>query len=134
MTLEKEILPLQDRKEGSRWYVYLIRTRNDALYCGVTTNVSRRFEEHQENRRKTAKYLRGKQPLILAWSLDVGDKKLAIALEWRIKRLTKQAKERLCLKNNRILVLFDDSILCGKATEQNSKNSLLILSYLLKLP
>ncbi|WP_028022557.1 GIY-YIG nuclease family protein [Enterovibrio calviensis] len=90
------------------WYVYLIRTRENALYCGVTTDVQRRFGEHQENGTKTAKYLRGKQPLTLAWSHEVGAKQKAMSLEWKIKRLAKRDKERLCKESDLILVLFND--------------------------
>ena len=78
------------------WSVYLIRTQQNTLYCGVTTDVARRFAEHQQNGSKTAKYLRGKQPLTLAWQQVIGDKNLAMAVEWRIKQLTKAQKERLC--------------------------------------
>ncbi|WP_407333782.1 GIY-YIG nuclease family protein [Enterovibrio sp. 27052020O] len=92
------------------WSVYLIRTRDNALYCGVTTDVERRFNEHQKNGTKTAKYLRGKQPLTLAWSYEVGDKQKAMSLEWKIKRLTKREKERLCKESDLITVLFNDSI------------------------
>ncbi|MDD1792194.1 GIY-YIG nuclease family protein [Enterovibrio sp. ZSDZ42] len=90
------------------WYVYLIRTRENALYCGVTTDVQRRFDEHQQNGTKTAKYLRGKQPLTLAWSHEVGAKQKAMSLEWKIKRLAKRDKERLCKESDLILVLFND--------------------------
>ncbi|MEZ8140468.1 hypothetical protein A1OO_14155 [Enterovibrio norvegicus FF-33] len=92
------------------WSVYLIRTRDNALYCGVTTDVERRFGEHQKNGTKTAKYLRGKQPLTLAWSYEVGNKQKAMSLEWKIKRLTKRDKERLCTESDLITVLFNDSI------------------------
>ncbi|MFD2178215.1 GIY-YIG nuclease family protein [Veronia pacifica] len=88
------------------WFVYLIRTKDAALYCGVTTDVDRRFNEHQENGTKTAKYLRGKQPLILAWYKRVGDKRLAMRLEYRIKRLKKTQKERLCCDEKYWLVFL----------------------------
>lgn len=45
----------------SPWFVYLVRCANNALYCGITTDVSRRFAQHQKGR--GAKALRGKGPL-----------------------------------------------------------------------
>ncbi len=30
-----------------RWSVYLIRNNRNALYCGVTNDVERRFNQHQ---------------------------------------------------------------------------------------
>ncbi|AMG29217.1 hypothetical protein AL542_01875 [Grimontia hollisae] len=94
----------------SPWYVYLIRARDNSLYCGVTTDVVRRLNEHQQNGMKTAKYLRGKQPLTLAWSYEAGTKQQAMSLEWKIKRLTKREKERLCKEYDGIQVLLNDRI------------------------
>lgn len=93
---------------AASWCVYLIRARDNSLYCGVTTDIARRFNEHQENGTKTAKYLRGKQPLRLAWSYEVGTKQQAMSLEWKIKRLAKREKERLCTEHDRIQVLLND--------------------------
>lgn len=76
------------------WSVYLIRTASSSLYCGVTTDVQRRFTEHQSSK-KGAKYLKGKGPLTLVWSEAVGDKRKAMQLEYRIKRLSKARKEAI---------------------------------------
>ncbi|WES67855.1 GIY-YIG nuclease family protein [Superficieibacter sp. HKU1] len=75
------------------WYLYLIRTENNALYTGITTDVARRFTQHQTG--KGAKALRGKGELMLAFSEEVGERSLALRLEYRIKQLTKRQKERL---------------------------------------
>ncbi|KYN87060.1 hypothetical protein ATY35_12440 [Vibrio cidicii] len=79
--------------EGSDWSVYLIRTRLNALYCGITNNLERRFSQHQLG--KGAKALRGKGPLVLEWSYPVGDKSTALKIEHHIKSLPKRDKERL---------------------------------------
>ncbi|EKD7161494.1 GIY-YIG nuclease family protein [Vibrio vulnificus] len=75
------------------WSVYLIRTRLNALYCGISNNVERRFCMHQQG--KGAKALKGKGPLELVWSVPVGSKSTALKLERHIKTLRKQDKERL---------------------------------------
>ncbi|EHS7464371.1 GIY-YIG nuclease family protein [Vibrio cholerae] len=78
----------------SPWFVYLVRCANNALYCGITTDVSRRFAQHQKGR--GVKALRGKGPLELVWSLPVADgKSAALKLEYRIKALSKSQKEAL---------------------------------------
>lgn len=84
-----------DTNSPTLWHIYLIRTASNALYCGITTNVERRFEEHQQGGAKAARFLRGKGPLTLAWSQAVGTRSEALKLEYRIKRLSKQAKERI---------------------------------------
>ncbi len=75
------------------WFVYLIRTRTKTLYCGITNDLERRFEQHQVG--KGAKYLRGKGPLSLVWSQQVVDKSAALKEEIRIKKLSKMTKEKL---------------------------------------
>ncbi|HFZ8996088.1 TPA: GIY-YIG nuclease family protein [Citrobacter freundii] len=75
------------------WYLYLIRTADNALYTGITTDVARRYQQHQ--RGKGAKALRGKGELTLAFSALVGDRSLALRAEYRIKQLTKRQKEQL---------------------------------------
>ena len=40
-----------------KWYVYLVRCKDDSLYAGVALDVDRRLEEHREGKRG-AKYLR----------------------------------------------------------------------------
>ena len=79
------------------WFVYLVRTANNALYTGITTDVERRFVEHQTG--KGAKALRGKGELTLAFSAPVGERSLALRVEYRIKQLTKRQKERLVLRD-----------------------------------
>ncbi|MEZ8697482.1 GIY-YIG nuclease family protein [Vibrio lentus] len=80
-----------DKNAG--WVVYLIRNRHNALYCGVTNNLERRFEQHQTG--KGAKALKGKGPLELVWSFDVGSKSEALKTEYAIKQLPKPRKEKL---------------------------------------
>ncbi|WP_039056826.1 GIY-YIG nuclease family protein [Enterobacter sp. Bisph1] len=75
------------------WFLYLIRTSDNMLYTGITTDVVRRFTQHQCG--KGAKALRGKSALALVFSAEVGDRSLALRLEYRIKQLTKRQKERL---------------------------------------
>ncbi|BDD49129.1 GIY-YIG nuclease family protein [Phytobacter diazotrophicus] len=75
------------------WSLYLIRTADNSLYTGITTDVARRLMQHQSG--KGAKALRGKGELTLAFSAPVGERSLALRMEYRIKQLTKRQKERL---------------------------------------
>lgn len=76
------------------WSVYLVRTRNQALYCGITTDVERRFAEHCAG--KGAKALRGRGPLQLEWCTIVSETRSgASKVEYAIKQLPKAHKERL---------------------------------------
>lgn len=80
------------------WSLYLIRCSDSTLYTGITTDVAERFVQHCEGGSRGAKYLRGRGPLQLVFSAEVGDRSQASRLEWRVKRLNKARKERLLLE------------------------------------
>ncbi len=77
------------------WHVYMIRTRYDALYTGIATNVARRLAEHEDAGKKGARYLRSKGPLQLAYSAKIGSRALALKAERYIKKLPKRKKEAI---------------------------------------
>ncbi len=77
------------------WHLYVVRTVDGSLYAGITTDVLRRFREHAAQGHRTAGYLRAHRPQVLAFSLPVGDKALALKVEYHFKRLAKRDKERI---------------------------------------
>ncbi|GKW07980.1 GIY-YIG nuclease family protein [Pectobacterium carotovorum] len=97
---------MTEHAEDSHWYLYILRTVAGTLYTGITTDVSRRLNQHQTG--KGAKALRGKGELTLVFHCLVGDRSDALKLEYRIKQLSKNQKERLvqdqpktlCISNN----------------------------------
>ncbi|MDF1740923.1 MAG: GIY-YIG nuclease family protein [Verrucomicrobiales bacterium] len=76
----------------SVWFVYMIRCADGSLYCGIATDVARRFAEHEEGAPKGAKYTRGKGPLELVFQKEIGTRSEASKEELRIKRLSRKAK------------------------------------------
>ncbi|MCS6232742.1 GIY-YIG nuclease family protein [Shewanella baltica] len=79
-------------KSSSLWYLYVVRCANGHLYTGVTTNVARRFSEHQSGGIKSAKYLRGKGPLTLMYQEQVGSHGDALRREIAVKKLSRSQK------------------------------------------
>ncbi|MDY6841130.1 MAG: GIY-YIG nuclease family protein [Pseudomonadota bacterium] len=80
---------------SSDWHLYLLRTASGALYTGISTDVERRFAEHQAGAPKGARSLRGKGPLELVFRAQAGDRSRASRLEWYIKRWPRSRKEAL---------------------------------------
>jgi putative endonuclease len=80
---------------GQGWHLYIIRCSDGSLYTGITTDVDRRFAEHNGDGGKGSKYLRGKKPLSLVFRANLGDKSSALKAESRIKKLPKNRKEML---------------------------------------
>lgn len=79
-------------KSAPLWYLYLVRCANGHLYTGVTTDVARRFSEHQSGGIKSAKYLRGKGPLTLMYQEQVGTRSDALKREIAVKKLSRAQK------------------------------------------
>jgi len=79
------------------WYIYMIRCPDGAIYTGISTDVSRRFGEHQSG--KGAKYLRGKSPLTLIYQKQAGSHSDALKLEIAMKKLSKSEKEGIIKEN-----------------------------------
>ncbi|SFC00876.1 putative endonuclease [Marinospirillum celere] len=74
------------------WYLYILQLASGQLYTGVTTDVQRRFAEHQSGSAKAARSLRGKGPLQLVFWCPVGDQSQALKLEYQVKKLTRLQK------------------------------------------
>lgn len=77
----------------SPWYLYLIRTADNRLYTGITTDPERRLRQHQQG--KGARALRGKGELAMVFTTLIGDRSAALRAEYRIKQLPKRQKEQL---------------------------------------
>jgi putative endonuclease len=73
------------------WRVYLLRCSDNSLYCGVTTDVERRLNEH--NQGVGSRYTRTRLPVSLVWQSRELTKSKAFKEEYRIKRLSKTMKE-----------------------------------------
>ena len=84
------------------WYLYLVKCRDGSLYTGITTDVARRFAEHQGNGDSGAKYLRGRGPLVLVFQRKLGSRSLALGVENKVKKLSKGRKEELIRDTTRI--------------------------------
>lgn len=75
------------------WSVYLIRDKDNRLYTGITTDVARRFRQHEAG--TGAKNLRGRGPLSLHWHSEIGDRSQAQKVEYCLKQWPKTRKEQL---------------------------------------
>ena len=81
----------------TRWYLYILRCKDNTLYTGITTNVEKRLQQHRSG--KGAKYTRGRAPLELVYQQVCKDHTEALKREAFVKKLTRKDKEALILKN-----------------------------------
>ena len=75
-------------------YVYILKCANSTYYTGITNNLEKRLQQHQQGVNKacyTARHL----PVSLVFYERYSDFSLAIKWEKRIKRWSKEKKEAL---------------------------------------
>lgn len=78
-------------------YVYIVECSDKTLYCGYTTDVKRRIEEHNSSD-KGARYTKGRRPVKLRYSEGLKSKSLALKRELEIKTLSRKDKFKLINK------------------------------------
>lgn len=78
----------------SNWFTYIVRCSDDSLYTGITTNLTKRVQQH--NLGKGAKYTKYRAPVVLVYSESFVNRSEASKREYAIKQLTKKEKEKLC--------------------------------------
>lgn len=75
------------------YYTYIVRCKDNSLYTGMTNNLDKRVNEHLS--KSGAKYTKSYKATKLETAWKSKDKSLACKLEYQIKHLTKQQKEKL---------------------------------------
>lgn len=75
------------------WVVYIIKCQDGTLYTGITIDLNRRINEHENG--KGAKYTKGRNPLRLVYTESNHSKSTALKREAQIKSLSRSAKLQL---------------------------------------
>lgn len=90
---------MTEKNKVNTWWVYFLRCSDNSLYAGVTTDILRRIDEHN-NSKLGAKYTRARRPVRLAYLEKSDNKSTACQREYQIRHLTKVKKEQLVSKYN----------------------------------
>lgn len=78
----------------SKYFVYMLRCEDGSLYTGITTDVERRFSEHLGKDGKGAKYTKVHRPIKIEKVIEAESRSDASKLEYKIKQMTKEDKEK----------------------------------------
>lgn len=76
------------------YFVYILRCNDDTLYTGITTDIARRLDEHN-NSVKGAKYTKLRRPVSLVYSEELENRSTASKREYALKKLTREEKLKL---------------------------------------
>ena len=77
-----------------KWFLYILRCNDGTLYTGVTTDISRRLNEHNTSKRGS-KYTRTRRPVELVYCVDFENQSTAQVAEYNFKQLTRKQKEKV---------------------------------------
>ena len=72
------------------YYMYVLLTEKDTLYCGYTDDVEKRFQKHKLG--LGAKYTKSHKPVKVLFSKQYLTKSLAMKAEKKFKSLDKKKK------------------------------------------
>ncbi|CAG9180075.1 GIY-YIG nuclease family protein [Cupriavidus respiraculi] len=78
------------------WFLYLLECEGGSIYTGITTDVQRRFAEHQAG--SGAKYTRSRRPLLILGTMSFEGRSEASRAEAAMKRLSATDKRAICLR------------------------------------
>ncbi len=104
------------------YYVYMLRCEDNSIYTGIAKDIEKRMNEYFSKDEKCAKYTKSHQAKKLEASWQTEDKKLASKLEYAIKTLRKEQKERLIQKQIGIEDIFYERLECEKYKRVPTKN------------
>jgi putative endonuclease len=74
-----------------QWFMYVVVCCDKSLYCGITTDVSRRIKEHNSSV-KGSKYTRARRPVKLLYVELHNDRSSASKAEYAFKKLSRKSK------------------------------------------
>lgn len=77
------------------YFLYLLRCEGGVIYTGVAADFEKRLAEHLGKSGKGAKFTRARKPLAVGAVFDVKTRRIALKLEYRVKRLTHADKEKI---------------------------------------
>ncbi|MFZ2621272.1 MAG: GIY-YIG nuclease family protein [Minisyncoccia bacterium] len=77
------------------YYIYILLCADKTLYTGITVDLKRRIREHNSTK-LGAKYTRARRPVKIVFSKKFRNRRVASKEEYRIKKLSRVEKMRLC--------------------------------------
>ena len=82
------------KRPYTEWFVYILNCGDGSLYTGITTDLQRRLDEHNDGK-LGARYTRARRPVELLWFERHDSRSNAATREAEIKKLDRQQKIQL---------------------------------------
>ncbi|MEK6683373.1 MAG: GIY-YIG nuclease family protein [Nitrospirota bacterium] len=81
------------RNKDGTWILYILRCDDGSFYTGMTNDLARRLNQHQDGR--ASRYTRSRRPVKIVYSESCISRSHALKREWEIKALSRKEKEKL---------------------------------------
>jgi len=75
------------------WYVYIMECSDGSFYTGVTNDIERRHQQHNDG--SGARYTRSRRPVVLRYQEVCGSRSEALIRECALRLLSRKEKEAL---------------------------------------
>ena len=107
----------------------MLRCADNSIYTGMTNDLDKRFNEHKTKRleehvsksKNGAKYTKSHDVVKLETAWKSKEKSLACKLEYQIKQLSKQQKERL-IEGEKLSTFLKGKVDCRRYTKIKRPN------------
>ena len=79
--------------KNKSWILYLLRCNDGSFYAGITNDLARRLNQHQDGR--ASRYTRSRRPVKIVYSKLCVSRSHALKRERAVKALTRKEKAKL---------------------------------------
>ena len=88
---EKRIRPAPGK--DNFWILYILRCNDASFYTGITNDLARRFNQHQDG--CASRYTRSRRPVRIVYGESCASRSHALRRESAVKALSRKEKENL---------------------------------------
>ena len=81
------------KEKTLRWFLYILKCRDNTFYTGITTDLDRRLDQH--NNGTASRCTRSRLPVVRVYQETCADRSEALKRECAVKKLTREEKGRL---------------------------------------
>ena len=85
------------KETASDWFLYILKCRDNTFYTGITTDLDRRLEQH--NNGTASRCTRSRLPVVRVYHEACADRSEALKRECAVKKLTREEKDLMVKKS-----------------------------------
>ena len=79
------------KKKAPGWFLYILKCRDNTFYTGITTDLERRLDQH--NNGTASRCTRSRLPVVRVYHEACADRSDALKRECAVKKLAREEKE-----------------------------------------